>query len=132
MRQLRFTFVALCLVLSLIKTSWGNPVPKLGATHIANYVKTHPQWQHRQNQLTRTFTFKTGFKGAVDFIQELVEPADRLGHHPDLKVSYNRVHITLTTHDAGGLTTLDLKLASIINKIYNRIHVIDTTPSREH
>jgi 4a-hydroxytetrahydrobiopterin dehydratase len=46
----------------------------------------------------------------------MVEPAEAAGHHPDLVISYNKVDVTLTTHDAGGLTSKDFDLAQVISK----------------
>ena len=54
------------------------------------------------------------FLEAIAFINQLVEPAEKAGHHPDLAISYNKVTVSLTTHDAGGLTEKDFDLAQII------------------
>ena len=55
-----------------------------------------------------------GFVEAVEFVNQLVQPAEEMEHHPDLAIAYNKVQITLTTHDAGGLTAKDFELAQII------------------
>jgi 4a-hydroxytetrahydrobiopterin dehydratase len=47
-----------------------------------------------------------------------VEPAESAGHHPDIEISYNKVKIQLTTHDAGGLTQKDFDLAGVISQIH--------------
>lgn len=57
------------------------------------------------------------FVEAIAFINRLVEPAEAAGHHPDLSISYNRVTVSLTTHDAGGLTSKDFELAEIISTL---------------
>ncbi|MBD2501422.1 4a-hydroxytetrahydrobiopterin dehydratase [Anabaena azotica] len=57
------------------------------------------------------------FVEAIAFVNKLVEPAQTAGHHPDIEVSYNKVKITLTTHDAGGLTQKDFDLAREISQI---------------
>jgi len=54
------------------------------------------------------------FIEAIKFVNQLVEPAEAAGHHPDLEISYNKVTIYLSTHDAGGLTDQDFALAKII------------------
>ncbi|MBD1875624.1 4a-hydroxytetrahydrobiopterin dehydratase [Nodosilinea sp. FACHB-131] len=59
------------------------------------------------------------FAAAVAFVERLVEPADRLGHHPDLAIAYNRVTLSVTTHDAGGLTNLDFALAEEISALHD-------------
>ena len=60
------------------------------------------------------FTHAFGFMGAVAL------EAQRLDHHPDWSNSYNTVEISLTSHDAGGLTSRDIKLAGKINALYGR------------
>lgn len=57
------------------------------------------------------------FIEAINFVNQLVEPAEAAGHHPDLEISYNKVTIYLTTHDAGGITDNDISLAKAINQI---------------
>ncbi len=57
------------------------------------------------------------FVEAIAFVNQLVEPAEVLGHHPDIIVNYNRVSLSLTTHDAGGLTELDFQLAEQISAL---------------
>lgn len=63
-------------------------------------------------------TYKLGnFVESVAWVQKLVMPAEALGHHPDVVIAYDRVSLSLTTHDAGGLTELDWKLAREIDTI---------------
>ncbi len=57
------------------------------------------------------------FIEAIDFVNRLVAPSEAAGHHPDISISYNRVTIALTTHDAGGLTQKDFDLAKIISQL---------------
>ncbi len=57
------------------------------------------------------------FIAAMNFVNKLIEPSESTGHHPDIYISYNRVNITLTTHDAGGLTEKDFALAKVIAAI---------------
>jgi 4a-hydroxytetrahydrobiopterin dehydratase len=54
------------------------------------------------------------FVDAVAFTNRIAEVAEQLQHHPEWTVAYRRVDLTLTTHDAGGLTNLDLQLANRI------------------
>lgn len=72
-----------------------------------------PSWSvvGKELQCDRQFP---DFVAAINFINQIVAPAEAAGHHPDLYISYNKVKITLTTHDQGGLTTKDFALAKII------------------
>ena len=73
-------------------------------------------WTVDDSRLECTRKFKD-FIQAIDFVNQLVEPAESAGHHPDIEISYNKVKIALTTHDAGGLTEKDFQLAEVISQI---------------
>lgn len=88
--------------------------PRLDDSTIATKLRGLPGWSRRGETITRTFTFG-GFPQAVEFVDRLVEPAESLNHHPDVDLRYNRVIITLATHDQGGLTDLDFALAALID-----------------
>jgi 4a-hydroxytetrahydrobiopterin dehydratase len=57
------------------------------------------------------------FVGSVEFVKKLVEPAEEMGHHPDLTLSWNKVQVSLSTHSAGGLTENDFELAKRIDQL---------------
>ena len=73
-------------------------------------------WELIGHEITKEFHFKD-FKEAMDFVQKVAEEAERENHHPDIFIRYNKVTITLTTHDAGGLTYKDFKMASVIEQL---------------
>ena len=81
---------------------------------IAKNLRALPGWSRSGDTITRTFTF-AGFPSAVEFVARLVEPAEEMEHHPDVDLRYNRVIITLSTHDQGGLTDLDFRLAALVD-----------------
>lgn len=62
------------------------------------------------NAVTRQFKFKT-FPEALGWMVNMGVIAEKMNHHPEWSNVYNRVDVRLTTHDAGGLTSLDLELA---------------------
>ncbi|AKA74975.1 4a-hydroxytetrahydrobiopterin dehydratase [Saccharolobus solfataricus] len=68
-------------------------------------------------KIKKEFRFKD-FKQSVDFLKDIQPSADALDHHPDVCVYYNRVVVELTTHDVGGLTDLDYKLAIKLDELY--------------
>lgn len=73
-------------------------------------------WMVEGKELRTTRKFKN-FIEAIAFVNKIVEPAEAAGHHPDLEISYNKVTVALTTHDAGGLTSKDFDLAQSISKL---------------
>ena len=58
---------------------------------------------------------RNDFVGSVDFVKAIVEPAEEMGHHPDLSISWDTVEVTITTHSEGGLTANDFELAERID-----------------
>lgn len=88
----------------------------LNETQVQQMVTQVPQWSVEGKELKRTLTFKD-FIAAIDFVNKLVQPAEDAGHHPDIAISYNKVTISLTTHDAGGLTEKDFALAKEISSL---------------
>ena len=87
---------------------------RLDDSAITAKLRELPGWTRNGESITRTFTF-AGFPDAVEFVQRLVAPAESLNHHPDVDLRYNRVLVTLSTHDQGGLTELDFKLAALVD-----------------
>lgn len=69
-----------------------------------------PHWDLRVDSLHRTFTF-ADFGEAFAFMTRVALIAEKMDHHPDWRNVYNRVEITLSTHDAGGVTGLDFEMA---------------------
>lgn len=75
-----------------------------------------PEWRREGDAIVRTFD-RDDFVGAVRFIDSLVEPAEEMGHHPDLEVSWKDVTVRLSTHSQGGITAADFELAEQIDAL---------------
>lgn len=88
----------------------------LSDTQISQKLQQLPGWTRQGNEIVNTFKFKD-FVAAIDFVNQLVEPAESAGHHPDLAIAYNQVTVSLTTHDAGGITNQDFVLAEVISQL---------------
>jgi 4a-hydroxytetrahydrobiopterin dehydratase len=67
------------------------------------------------SSISKSFTFDTHIT-AMGFVVKVAMAAEVMDHHPDLRIVYNKVEITLSTHDAGGVTALDMELAGKIEK----------------
>jgi 4a-hydroxytetrahydrobiopterin dehydratase len=73
-------------------------------------------WTRDGDAITKTFK-NDDFVGSVRFVDALVEPAEDMGHHPDLSLSWDEVTVSITNHAAGGLTENDFVLAKRIDGI---------------
>ncbi|MEK0182783.1 MAG: 4a-hydroxytetrahydrobiopterin dehydratase [Microcoleus anatoxicus] len=73
-------------------------------------------WTVEGDKLRCTRKFQD-FIAAIDFVNKLVAPSEAAAHHPDIEISYNKVTVNLTTHDAGGLTEKDFALAKEISSL---------------
>lgn len=93
----------------------------LSAEEVQDGLRTlAPGWSVADGALLRTVEFSS-FGTAVRFITELAPVAERLDHHPDLRLSWRTVELSLSTHSAGGLTALDLELARELDAIVDRL-----------
>ena len=91
-------------------------LPVLADHEIDRRLAVLSEWMRQGDVITRTFRF-AGFPEATAFVQQLVEPAEGINHHPDVDVRYDRVIITLSTHESGGLTENDFALAEQIDRL---------------
>lgn len=94
------------------------PVPQLTETERAEALAALPQWTLRADGLAieREFGFRD-FSEAFAFMARVALVAEKQDHHPEWSNVYNRVAITLTTHDAGGLSPRDIKMARTIDAL---------------
>jgi len=86
---------------------------KLSADEITRKLKALPGWEYKNNAISKTFKFKEFLHG-IEFVQKVAEIAEAADHHPDITINYTRVTFSCTTHDAGGVTDRDFKLADNI------------------
>lgn len=90
--------------------------PLLTPDALAALPEALPAWQLRDGKLHRSLRFDD-FAAAFGFMARVALIAEGLGHHPEWSNVWNRVEIDLTTHDAGGLTALDVELARRIDAV---------------
>lgn len=91
---------------------------KLDDTERAAALARLPQWSQvaGRDAIQRTFRF-ADFNTAFGFMTRVALLAERLDHHPEWSNVWNRVDVTLSTHDAGGLTALDVELAEAMERL---------------
>ena len=92
-------------------------IDKLSDPQIETELKNLDGWKHDQSQnaITKTFKFKN-FSQAWGFMSRIALIAEKMDHHPEWFNVYNRVDVTLATHDVKGLSERDIKLAKIMDE----------------
>ena len=78
------------------------------------FAAAHPEWNAAGETITRTFEFED-FADALGFVVRVGVTAERAFHHPDIDIRWNKVTLTLTSHDVGGLTERDVELAAKVD-----------------
>ena len=89
---------------------------KLTQEQIDARLADFTEWSVNGGALQRTFGFET-FVEAMTFVNKVAEQAEEVQHHPDILVRYNKVTLTLSTHEAGGITSKDFDLARDIDRL---------------
>ena len=90
----------------------------LNESQLTYFIKKNPSWSIYNKSIKKEFTFNN-FVDAFGFISKVALLSEKMDHHPDWQNTYNKVTIELTTHDKGGITTNDIKLAESIDKLIN-------------
>ena len=83
---------------------------KYSAAQTKTALRFLPHWIKKGGTITRNYTFRD-FSTAIEFVNAVARLAEKASHHPDIDIRWNKVRLTLTTHDEGGLTELDFDLA---------------------
>jgi 4a-hydroxytetrahydrobiopterin dehydratase len=94
------------------------PIARLTDTERDAALASLPGWTLRGDGLAITRDLKfADFSEAFAFMTRVALHAEKADHHPEWSNVYNRVHVTLTTHDAGGLSQRDVKMATVIDAL---------------
>jgi 4a-hydroxytetrahydrobiopterin dehydratase len=89
---------------------------RLRRNQVRDELRTVRGWKPRGKQISRLYVFED-FTKSIEFVNRVALLAEAMNHHPDIEISYNKIRLTLTTHDEGGLTMKDFRLASKIDRI---------------
>jgi len=76
-------------------------------------------WSESHNYLIKEFEFQKYLDG-IAFVDKIAIEAEKKNHHPDIEIFWCKVVIKLTSHDTGKITERDVKLASVIDKLFNQ------------
>jgi len=86
-------------------------IDKLTDDAITEHLTKLPGWSLEAGAIVKTYQFDD-FVAAMGFVNALAEAAEAVKHHPDIDIRYSKVKIALSTHDAGGITDMDIQLAA--------------------
>ena len=91
-------------------------MPVLSDAEIQQALSSLHGWQQNGKAIQRVFRFPD-FKAAMEFVNKIADAAEQANHHPDIDIRYNTVTLALVSHDAGGVTQRDVRMAGVIDKI---------------
>lgn len=91
-------------------------VDKLSAEAVEEKLQSLPGWSLTDGKLYREFRF-ANFVDAFGFMTRAALEAEKMNHHPEWSNVYNKVRVSLTTHEADGITERDIALATIMNDL---------------
>ncbi|OWT77035.1 MULTISPECIES: 4a-hydroxytetrahydrobiopterin dehydratase [unclassified Achromobacter] len=97
--------------------------PLLDAESVQAFIQQSPAWNFDKapaGAIHRDYVFKD-FRTAFGFMTQCALMAEKMDHHPDWSNSYNKVHVSLTTHDAGGVSQLDVDFARFADQVYDTL-----------
>ena len=79
-------------------------------------LRSLPQWKLENKEIVRSYKFGD-FRAAMAFVNRVAEKAEAAQHHPDIDIRYNQVRLALVSHDQGGITERDIKMARTIDAL---------------
>lgn len=88
----------------------------LAENEIDGALRGLPEWTRGDRSISASYQF-AGFPEAMVFVNQVAGLAERANHHPDIDIRWNKVHLTFSTHSAGGLTALDFQLAGEVSSL---------------
>jgi 4a-hydroxytetrahydrobiopterin dehydratase len=87
---------------------------------LQSFLSEHPGWKHEGGMIRRTYEAPTFLKG-IAFVERVAQAAEAADHHPDIDIRWRKVTLALVTHDAGGLTFRDTKLAAEADRLFTEL-----------
>jgi 4a-hydroxytetrahydrobiopterin dehydratase len=88
----------------------------LSEDDIKERLKGLDGWRQRGEYIVKSFD-RGDFKGSVEFVDAIVEPAEAMNHHPDIAISWSQVEVAISTHAQGGITENDFELAQKVEAL---------------
>jgi 4a-hydroxytetrahydrobiopterin dehydratase len=90
---------------------------RLSEQAVLAFVTSHPGWAAEGSAIAKTFAFDD-YAAGISFVVRVGFAAEKRDHHPDLHVGWGKVKVTWSTHDAGGITTVDTEMAELSDRLH--------------
>lgn len=87
---------------------------------LKQFLTEHPEWKHEGGMIRRTYEAPS-FLAGIEFVSRVAKAAEAADHHPDIDIRWRKVTLALVTHDAGGLTWRDTKLAAEADTFFTQV-----------
>ena len=94
-------------------------MPVLTTKQIGVHLKAVPNWSNHAQTIVRTFEFE-GFLKSIAFVNRIAGKAQKSNHHPDIDIRFNKVTLTLSTHNEGGITEKDFSFARQCDEVLSK------------
>jgi 4a-hydroxytetrahydrobiopterin dehydratase len=94
-------------------------MPALTSKEVGLQLQAVPNWSKRGHTIFRTFTCE-GFLNSIAFVNRIAKLAQESNHHPDIDIRFDKVTLTLSTHDEGGITGKDFFLARQCDEVFSK------------
>ena len=89
---------------------------QINRIHEMMIIKESKDWGNSKEKLERTFKFKD-FNESIDFVNKVANIAEQQNHHPDITINYNKVKISITDHEKGGVSEKCHKFVKSVDKL---------------
>lgn len=90
---------------------------KISDQAIEAFVASHPGWARDGGALVKTFAFED-YPAGVSFAVRVAFAAEKWDHHPDIHIGWCKAKVSWSTHDAGGITSLDTEMADLSDRLH--------------
>ncbi len=88
----------------------------LTAREVSQSLISYDDWEVEEKAISKRFLFPS-FLEAITFVNRVATKAEKMQHHPEIEIKYNKVKFTLSTHSQGGVSEKDIHLAKIIEEL---------------
>ena len=91
---------------------------KLAPSAVEKFISSHEGWKVKGDALEKTYAFQY-YGAAIAFAVHVGFAAEKCDHHPEMQISFGKVAVRWSTHDAGGITSMDVEMSMLCDHAYH-------------